>query len=62
MPLNAKNTHRSENTSSKSQAKAGTAKPAEVDVSALQTEEERMAAVMKLQADQWEQQQEVMAT
>ena len=63
MPVNAKNSHRSEN-ASKANGKTSSAKPANTysNVSELQTEEERMAAVLKMGADQWEQQQQEMAT
>lgn len=62
MPVNAKNSHRSENTS-KANSKSSSAKPSTTytNVSELQTEEERMAAVLKMGADQWEQQQQEMA-
>jgi protein MPE1 len=62
MPVNAKNSHRSEN-ASKANSKSSSAKPSTTytNVSELQTEEERMAAVLKMGADQWEQQQQEMA-
>lgn len=63
MPANAKNSHRSEN-ASKANGKHSSAKPPNTytNVSELQTEEERVAAVLKMGADQWEQQQQEMAT
>ena len=63
MPVNAKNTHRSESMASKTNTKGQApnfTKPIG-NVSELQTEEERMAAVLKMGADQWEQQQQEMA-
>ena len=63
MPVNAKNTHRSENLATKTHPKgqAATFPKTMENVSELQTEEERMAAVLKMGADQWEQQQQEMA-
>jgi len=62
MPVTAKNSHRSE-TASKANANSLSAKSSTTyaNVSELQTEEERMAAVLKMGADQWEQQQQEMA-
>lgn len=62
MPVNAKNSHRSEN-ASKANGKTSSTKPSSTftNVSELRTEEEREAAVFKMQADQWEQQQQEMA-
>ncbi len=62
MPVNAKNSHRQENM--KAGAKSQPTKPTGIvpTVSELQTEEERMAAVLQMGADQWDQQKQQMAT
>lgn len=63
MPVNAKNTHRSEALATRANGRGqSTQRPNNgLNVSELQTEEEREAAVLKLAADQWEQQQQEMA-
>ena len=63
IPMNAKNTHRSENISSKpsSSGRMAVTSNNTMNVLELHTEEERMAAVLKMGADQWEQQQQEMA-
>ncbi|MCJ1395140.1 hypothetical protein MMC18_008021 [Xylographa bjoerkii] len=63
MPVNAKNTHRSEATVSRTNGKAQTmpAPTKSSNVSELQTEEEREAAVLQMGKEQWEQQQHEMA-
>ncbi|MCJ1352378.1 MAG: hypothetical protein MMC33_002362 [Icmadophila ericetorum] len=63
MPVNAKNSHRSEIQSSKPGSKNHTTNntAATPNLADLKTEEERMTAVLKLGADQWQQQQQEMA-
>lgn len=63
MPQNAKNTHRTESSVSKAPAQGkGTAVPDGLaDANGAQTEEDRIAAMFKQGADQWEQQQQEMA-
>ena len=59
MPANAKNSHRIETSQPRSITKM---QPNDIShMSTLQTEEERIAAMFKLGADQWEQQQQEMA-
>ncbi|MCJ1477908.1 hypothetical protein MMC13_006582 [Lambiella insularis] len=63
MPVNAKNTHRSEAMAPRTNGRGlNRQSPNTVsNVSELQTEEEREAAVLKMAAEQWEQQQQEMA-
>ncbi|MCJ1399384.1 hypothetical protein MMC11_002586 [Xylographa trunciseda] len=63
MPVNAKNTHRSESAALRTNGKAQTIQvPNKAsNMSELQTEEEREAAVLQMGKDQWEQQQQEMA-
>ena len=60
MPVNARNSYRTE---AAVQRGNGTKKATNgvTNVAELQTEEERMAAVLKMGADQWAQQQKEMA-
>ena len=60
MPVNARNSYRTE---AIVQRGNGTKKTTNgvTNVAELQTEEERMAAVLKMGADQWAQQQQEMA-
>lgn len=59
MPQNAKNTHRSEMPAAK--AASDTAVKGLNAMNGAQTEEERLAAMFKMGADQWAQQQQEMA-
>lgn len=63
MPQNAKNTHRTEASISKAptQGKGLIVPNGLADTNGVQTEEERIAAMFKQGADQWEQQQQEMA-
>ncbi|KAA6413408.1 MAG: retinoblastoma-binding [Lasallia pustulata] len=63
MPQNAKNTHRTEVSMAKVPAQGkGTAVPNGLaDTNGAQTEEDRIAAMFRQGADQWEQQQQEMA-
>ena len=63
MPVNAKNTNRSEFAVSRTNGKGQNAQVNDQspNVSELQTEEEREAAVLQMGKDQWEQQQQEMA-
>ncbi|MCJ1413816.1 hypothetical protein MMC32_000141 [Xylographa parallela] len=64
MPVNAKNTHRSETTvlRTNGRVQATQAYNKSSNVSELGTEEEREAAVLQIGKDQWEQQQQEMAS
>ena len=63
MPQNAKNSHRVEASSFKTiiQSKVGSVSNALSDMTGAQTEEEKIAAMFKMGADQWAQQQQEMA-
>lgn len=63
MPQNSKNSHRAEHSTSKttSKGKGQGASLALPIIDENQTEEQRIAAVMKLGADQWAQDQVEMA-
>ena len=62
MPVNAKNSYRTETAAQKGNLRGTKASTNGVaNVAELQTEEERMAAVLKMGADQWAQQQQEMA-
>lgn len=61
MPQNAKNTHRNE-TSATKQPSASTAPKIITVMNGAHSEEERIAAMFKMGADQWAQQQQQMAT
>jgi hypothetical protein len=61
MPINTKNSHRSEQTFPRANGKTQPITSTLQTVTDLQTEEEREAAVLKMGADQWEQQQKEMA-
>ena len=63
MPQNARNTHRTEASMSKApaQGKGIAVTNALADMNGAQTEEDRIAAMFKQGADQWEQQQQEMA-
>lgn len=63
MPQTSKNSHRAEHSMSKtaSQGKGQDTSPGLPVINETQTEEQRIAAVMKLGADQWAQEQEQMA-
>ena len=64
MPVNAKNSHRVEASSIKANGKSqqhNSSTPVS-NISELKTEDERIAAMFKLGADHWEQQQQEMAT
>ena len=63
MPVNAKNSHRLETSSVKADGKSQQhSKSTTVsNISELKTEDERIAAMFKLGADHWEQQQQEMA-
>ena len=63
IPLNAKNSHRSETQPSKSSGKnqGSDVSNGTMNFTELKTEEERIAAMFKLSNDQWEQQQQEMA-
>ncbi|KAI4197250.1 MAG: hypothetical protein LQ346_003038 [Caloplaca aetnensis] len=62
MPQNAKNSHRGDTSSLNSAANKKKAEPAHrlSDMNGAQTEDERIAAMFKLGADQWTQQQQEM--
>lgn len=59
MPNHSKNSHRTETSTSKAAPKAETL--TQLDLNDTQTEDERIAAVMKFGADQWAQQEKEMA-
>lgn len=62
MPMNAPISNRPEPTYSKSNRRVGSPKnTSALNITDLQTEEERIAAVLKIGADHWEKQQEAMA-
>ena len=61
MPQSAKNTHRSEMSSSKSAPKAVPGPSSLSNVDGDQTEEQKIAAMFKMGADHWEKQQQHMA-
>ena len=62
MPVNARNSHRSELSSLKSGGKSQTNISSEIsNFAELKTEEERIAAMFQLSNQQWEQQQQEMA-
>lgn len=63
MPASAKNSHRSEVGAARSlpNSLSTGAATKNITISDLSTEEERMAAVLQMGADQWEQQQKEMA-
>lgn len=63
MPQNARNTHRTEASILKAptQGKGLVASNGFADTNGTQTEEDRIAAMFKQGADQWEQQQQEMA-
>ena len=63
MPQNAKNTHRAEAPMSKApaQGKGNAVTNGLSDMNGTQTEEDRIAAMFRQGADQWEQQQQEMA-
>ena len=63
MPQNAKNSHRVEAPGSKAntQGKVGSVSNALSDMTGAQTEEEKIAAMFKMGADQWAQQKQEMA-
>ncbi|MCJ1281693.1 hypothetical protein MMC26_001015 [Xylographa opegraphella] len=64
MPVSAKNTHRSESTALRTNGRVQTVQTLNKssNMSELRTEEEREAAVLQMGKDQWEQQQQEMAS
>lgn len=63
MPQNAKPSHRGDTSTLKSVSTSNKAEPANrlSEMNGAQTEEEKIAAMFKLGADQWAQQQQEMA-
>lgn len=63
MPQNAKNSHRTESQGPKSNVKSRSSVNVNgmSEMSVAQSEEEKIAAMYKYEADQWAQQQQVMA-
>ena len=61
MPQSSKNLHRSELPSSKSATQVTPGPSGLLNIGGAQTEEQRIAAMFKMGADQWEQQQQHMA-
>ena len=61
--MNAKNSHRLETSSSRTTSRSQQLSNSNTvsNISELKTEEERIAAMFKLGADHWEQQQQEMA-
>ena len=60
-PLNARNSHRAENSSLKNSIQNQEVSATASNISELQTEEQRMNAVLKMGEEQWKRQQKDMA-
>lgn len=61
MPVNAKNSSRKEQSTTKSNAKLAASTNGAAEISSAMTEEQRMAAMFQAQSEQWSAQQEEMA-
>jgi protein MPE1 len=62
MPVNAKNSSRKEQSTSKAGMKQSTSTNGAMKLNSAMTEEERMAAMFQAQSEQWSAQQEELAT